>query len=239
MGLVIICGGFVLNIARLRRSLSFSIKLALLILEMVNSRTVPSCLRACSYCRMRKVKCDGAIPCSKCIQHDKECFYLPSLRGKRKERRERSTLEDRLARMEALLQTSRFENPRPRSTSITTPKSSSIDDSRLPEKSCDTIQLLHAGDGIPSSLPNLPPLQSAEDETIGVLRPQLLGIALDISDNRPPKDTSPSWIGAAATTASTLSFDSRNLGELECGQRMNWEDRNSIIQTKIWEHHGE
>ncbi|KAJ0418340.1 fungal-specific transcription factor domain-containing protein [Aspergillus carlsbadensis] len=40
--------------------------------------------QACSYCRKRKVKCDGSNPCGNCLDHRQQCIYPPAQRRGRK-----------------------------------------------------------------------------------------------------------------------------------------------------------
>ncbi|KAL2836399.1 fungal-specific transcription factor domain-containing protein [Aspergillus pseudoustus] len=40
--------------------------------------------QACSYCRGRKVKCDGEKPCGNCRDHQQKCIFLPAKRRGRK-----------------------------------------------------------------------------------------------------------------------------------------------------------
>ena len=60
---------------------------------------------ACSVCRVKKIRCDGALPkCSHCILYDKDCVYKPT-EDKRKEKRKDKTaaLEARIELLESLL----------------------------------------------------------------------------------------------------------------------------------------
>ncbi|CAI1611846.1 hypothetical protein SEUBUCD646_0E02770 [Saccharomyces eubayanus] len=36
--------------------------------------------QACDCCRVRRIKCDGKGPCSRCLQHDLKCTYLKQLK---------------------------------------------------------------------------------------------------------------------------------------------------------------
>ena len=72
--------------------------------KMSSARASPKHVQACSYCRKRKVKCDGSETCSNCVNHGKICFYPPSQRGKGRRLRPPNTVEDRLSRLETLIQ---------------------------------------------------------------------------------------------------------------------------------------
>jgi hypothetical protein len=39
---------------------------------------------SCLICRQRKVKCNRQIPCNNCIKSEKQCSFIPPVRGKRK-----------------------------------------------------------------------------------------------------------------------------------------------------------
>ncbi|OTA56698.1 C6 transcription factor [Hypoxylon sp. EC38] len=59
---------------------------------------------SCLICRQRKVKCDRCNPCSNCIKAEKECSFIPPVRGKRKRTKpRREGLHARLKRYEELL----------------------------------------------------------------------------------------------------------------------------------------
>lgn len=57
--------------------------------------------RACSSCNRQKLRCDGAQPCTRCInlRIPDSCEYLPSLRGKTRKRKEKP--QDRASASEA------------------------------------------------------------------------------------------------------------------------------------------
>lgn len=59
---------------------------------------------SCLPCRQRKVKCDRHTPCSNCVKAEKQCSFIPPVRGKRKRtKRPREGLHAKLKRYEDLL----------------------------------------------------------------------------------------------------------------------------------------
>jgi hypothetical protein len=60
---------------------------------------------SCLPCRQRKVKCDRRTPsCSNCVKGEKQCSFVPPVRGKRKRTKgPREGLHARLKRYEELL----------------------------------------------------------------------------------------------------------------------------------------
>lgn len=44
-------------------------------LEAPNRRKVQKVSRACDYCKVKKLKCTGSIPCNVCTKRDLECLY--------------------------------------------------------------------------------------------------------------------------------------------------------------------
>ncbi|OTA99367.1 hypothetical protein M426DRAFT_27562 [Hypoxylon sp. CI-4A] len=59
---------------------------------------------SCLLCRQRKVKCDRRSPCSNCVKADKQCSFVPPVRGKRKRTKPpRESLHAKLKRYEDLL----------------------------------------------------------------------------------------------------------------------------------------
>ncbi|KAH8646122.1 putative fungal-specific transcription factor [Xylariales sp. PMI_506] len=59
---------------------------------------------SCLNCRHRKVKCDRRVPCSNCEKLDKQCSFVPPVRGKRKRTKApREGLHAKLKRYEELL----------------------------------------------------------------------------------------------------------------------------------------
>ncbi|KAE8359502.1 fungal-specific transcription factor domain-containing protein [Aspergillus caelatus] len=59
---------------------------------------------SCLTCRQRKVKCDRCTPCSNCIKAEKQCSFIPPVRGKRKRTKPpRESLHAKLKRYEELL----------------------------------------------------------------------------------------------------------------------------------------
>ncbi|KAI0836435.1 C6 transcription factor [Hypoxylon sp. FL0890] len=59
---------------------------------------------SCLTCRQRKVKCDRRNPCSNCRKAEKQCSFVPPVRGKRKRTKpRREGLHARLKRYEELL----------------------------------------------------------------------------------------------------------------------------------------
>lgn len=61
---------------------------------------------ACNFCRHRKIKCDGKLPCSSCLETDSQnCVYTAATKMPKSDRQEKSSaLEERLARVENLLE---------------------------------------------------------------------------------------------------------------------------------------
>ncbi|KEF62021.1 uncharacterized protein A1O9_03593 [Exophiala aquamarina CBS 119918] len=61
--------------------------------------------KACSFCRTKKVKCEGGHPCRQCTSHHTECLF--PTRNRQKPRRIRSEkMSTRLVRLEALINSS-------------------------------------------------------------------------------------------------------------------------------------
>ncbi|KAM0252762.1 hypothetical protein ACHAQJ_007600 [Trichoderma viride] len=59
---------------------------------------------SCISCRQRKVRCDRRAPCLNCIKAEKQCNFIPPVRGKRKKTKPpRETLHARLKRYEEML----------------------------------------------------------------------------------------------------------------------------------------
>lgn len=59
---------------------------------------------SCLNCRQRKVKCDRRTPCSNCVKAEKQCSFIPPVRGKRKRTKPlREGLHAKLKRYEELL----------------------------------------------------------------------------------------------------------------------------------------
>ncbi|KAI9698560.1 MAG: hypothetical protein M1820_007450 [Bogoriella megaspora] len=59
---------------------------------------------SCLICRQRKVKCDRHVPCSNCIKAEKQCSFIPPVRGKRKRTKPpKEGLHAKLKRYEELL----------------------------------------------------------------------------------------------------------------------------------------
>ena len=59
---------------------------------------------SCLTCRQRKVKCDRRTPCSNCVKAEKQCSFIPPVRGKRKRTKPlREGLHAKLRRYEELL----------------------------------------------------------------------------------------------------------------------------------------
>ncbi|KAE8409754.1 fungal-specific transcription factor domain-containing protein [Aspergillus pseudonomiae] len=59
---------------------------------------------SCLACRQRKVKCDRCTPCSNCVKAEKQCSFIPPVRGKRKRTKPpREGLHAKLQRYEELL----------------------------------------------------------------------------------------------------------------------------------------
>lgn len=79
---------------------------------MFSARPSLKHVRACSYCRKRKVKCDGGETCRNCVNHGEICFYPPSQRGKRSRPRPRETVDDRIARLESFMQAATHDGMR-------------------------------------------------------------------------------------------------------------------------------
>ncbi|TGO36848.1 hypothetical protein BHYA_0113g00210 [Botrytis hyacinthi] len=65
----------------------------------------------CTYCRLKKIKCGRTHPCGNCIDHGKECIFpFVKRRVGSKRDKPRKDLEERLARMESLLELSKRES---------------------------------------------------------------------------------------------------------------------------------
>lgn len=59
---------------------------------------------SCLICRQRKVKCDRRAPCSNCAKAEKQCSFVPPVRGKRKRTKPRKEgIHAKLKRYEELL----------------------------------------------------------------------------------------------------------------------------------------
>lgn len=59
---------------------------------------------SCLLCRQRKVRCDRRTPCSNCVKTEKECSFIPPVRGKRKRNKPpREGLHAKLKRYEEML----------------------------------------------------------------------------------------------------------------------------------------
>ncbi|EED18904.1 C6 transcription factor, putative [Talaromyces stipitatus ATCC 10500] len=59
---------------------------------------------SCFTCRQRKVRCDRRSPCSNCVKTEKQCSFIPPVRGKRKRTKPlREGLHAKLKRYEELL----------------------------------------------------------------------------------------------------------------------------------------
>ncbi|KAI1453330.1 C6 transcription factor [Annulohypoxylon moriforme] len=59
---------------------------------------------SCLICRQRKVKCDRRAPCSNCAKAEKQCSFVPPVRGKRKRTKPRKEgIHAKLKRYEDLL----------------------------------------------------------------------------------------------------------------------------------------
>jgi hypothetical protein len=59
---------------------------------------------SCLTCRQRKVKCDRRTPCSNCVKAEKQCSFIPPVRGKRRRTKApREGLHAKLKRYEKLL----------------------------------------------------------------------------------------------------------------------------------------
>ncbi|KAI1074379.1 putative C6 transcription factor [Whalleya microplaca] len=59
---------------------------------------------SCLICRQRKVRCDRRTPCSNCVKAEKQCSFIPPVRGKRKRTKPpKESLHAKLKRYEKLL----------------------------------------------------------------------------------------------------------------------------------------
>lgn len=59
---------------------------------------------SCLTCRQRKVRCDRRTPCSNCIKAEKQCSFIPPVRGRRRRTKPpREGLHAKLKRYEELL----------------------------------------------------------------------------------------------------------------------------------------
>ena len=203
---------------------------------MPNPRAVPNSPRACSYCRIRKVKCDGSVRCSNCVTHDKECYYPPSQRGKHNKTRIRSNLEDRLSRMEALIKTTAFEKSSTTAVQVTDPNQST-GTSQVAQQTPNLTSISPPQ----STSPNLMTFNpSAVEESIAV-DAQSAPVLETSWEMEPvaPILTPRTWNVAPATISSAFSVDEHNLGETEHDDDSHQEDCSFPSQTRIWEHHGE
>jgi hypothetical protein len=62
---------------------------------------------SCLICRQRKVKCDRNTPCNNCIKNQKQCSFIPPVRGRRKRTTPtKEGLHTKLRRYEELLKSS-------------------------------------------------------------------------------------------------------------------------------------
>ncbi|KFA71290.1 hypothetical protein S40288_06697 [Stachybotrys chartarum IBT 40288] len=101
-----------------------------------------SCLR----CRQRKVKCDRRTPCSNCTKAQKECSFLPPVRGKRKRTKPpREGLHAKLRRYEQLLKSygARLETSEIEDDTTSTPDLSSEVDLASHDKNTNWTRNAH------------------------------------------------------------------------------------------------
>ncbi|KAJ9634178.1 hypothetical protein H2204_006509 [Knufia peltigerae] len=59
--------------------------------------------RACTFCRKKKVRCEGGYPCKQCADHDEICAFTGRRRFVRKPRAAYETVSARLGRLEGLI----------------------------------------------------------------------------------------------------------------------------------------
>lgn len=203
---------------------------------MPNPRAVPNSPRACSYCRIRKVKCDGSTRCSNCVTHNKECYYPPSQRGKHNKTRIRSNLEDRLSRMEALMNTTTFEQPSS-TTVVATDPSHSVGASQVTQQTPNILSM-SPPQSTPHALITFDPSTVEGSVIADVPSAPVLETSWGV-DPVAPILTPRSWNAAPATISSAFSVDEHKLGETDHGDEGHQEDCNYSSQTRIWEHHGE
>lgn len=50
--------------------------------------------KACNYCRQRKIKCNGEMPCSNCDNHSIECVYTKTMTKKKRVPVKKLTIQD-------------------------------------------------------------------------------------------------------------------------------------------------
>lgn len=203
---------------------------------MPNVRSIPNCPKACSSCRTRKVKCDGCRPCSNCRNHEKECFYPLSQRGKRNRTRGRNPLEERLSRVESFMQMASFENAQA-SVMIPTETINYQSPSQIGDEILQTSQSLVQTQQSPrSAFPDLP---KVGDEPPTARFPPRLGPPLDTTTPAPPMHTPQSWGALSETVSSNFVLDGRSLSEADQEPVSHREENELPTQTRIWEHHGE
>ncbi|KIW05994.1 uncharacterized protein PV09_03177 [Verruconis gallopava] len=76
---------------------------------------------ACTFCRIKKIKCEGGRPCPNCVDHKAECIYPAAQRQRiRVPEQEISSLRDRLSRVETLLSASNVAFSRTQASSALT-----------------------------------------------------------------------------------------------------------------------
>ncbi|KIV98021.1 hypothetical protein PV10_01714 [Exophiala mesophila] len=202
---------------------------------MANPRAVPNSPRACSYCRIRKVKCDGSVRCSNCVTHEKECYYPPSQRGKHNKTRLRSNLEDRLSRMEALINTTALERSSKTSVQVTdtnqSPGTSKI------HQQTPNLTSMSPPRFTPQNLMTFDPSTVEESVTVDAQPAPVLETSWEMEPVAPIL-TPTTWTAAPGTISSAFSVDEHNLGETEHSDDAHQEDCSFPSQTRIWEHHG-
>lgn len=73
--------------------------------------TEVKCAVACSFCRVKKIKCSGEQPCGNCQDHNTNCLFPPAhVRSRNKLRESNKNLRDRISRLEALIEENKSPN---------------------------------------------------------------------------------------------------------------------------------
>ena len=202
-------------------------------LDMPNVRNIPNSLQACISCRTRKVKCDSQTPCSNCISHKKECFYTPSQRGKRTRLKRKIPFEDRLAKIEALMHVSSFDDAQCSST-ISPDTTSHRSPYQLRDRTLNIVSRSLQSEQVCQSSFSDVHTQAIEEVFTAKSLPQIQ-TSIGLFAETPPVDTPQSW-DVVPTTRSIVSLDDRN--RIKQGDQGNKDESSFPTQTQIWEHHG-
>lgn len=208
--------------------------------KMPTPRGVPNCRRACLFCRTRKVRCDGSTPCRNCANVDKECYYPPSQRGKRLTARARNSLSDRMARMEAMMQTSSFKQPSQPPEIVgeeLTRTATATSTTTTAEDRADMDEMGH-----PRALQTLEETFTPVSETVAIRSRTPSNHTWNTYPPPPPSSPPPppvstyttrSWTRPATAVHWAYSLNDRSLVDDDT------HESTFSTQTQIWEHHGE